>query len=186
MELMPNPHVISLSMREADIAVRLVRSEQHDLVVRRIGQIAFGLYASPVYLEQHGEPDFEAGCPGHRLMTLLDDVEIDPQAQWLSDLGHGPISACRRAATRRFCPRRGAAGASPVWPASEPIPDPACAASRRRFRLRCHRDFARRAQRQPRHARVRVALLAIAEAVKGLAPASVRGTETAQRSCIFA
>ena len=46
-ELMPNPNVLSLSMREADIAVRLVRSNEHDLVVRRIGLIAFGLYASP-------------------------------------------------------------------------------------------------------------------------------------------
>ncbi len=41
-ELIPNPRELSLSKREADIAVRLKQPDQHDLVVRRIGTIAFG------------------------------------------------------------------------------------------------------------------------------------------------
>ena len=36
-ELIPDPRELSLSMREAEIAVRLTRPDQHDLVVRRIG-----------------------------------------------------------------------------------------------------------------------------------------------------
>ena len=68
-ELIPDPRELSLSMREADISVRLAHSDQHDLVVRRIGTIAFGLYASPIYLEQHSEPDFEGGCPGQHRWT---------------------------------------------------------------------------------------------------------------------
>jgi DNA-binding transcriptional LysR family regulator len=135
-ELMPDPRVVSLSMREADIAVRLMRSEQHDLVVRRIGQIAFGLYASPDYLEQHGAPDFEAGCPGHRLMTLLDDVEIDPQAQWLSDLAARASLGMQTSSQEALLFAARSGGAWPVWPASGLIRTLACAASRRRFRLR--------------------------------------------------
>ena len=36
-ELIPNTRELSLSMREADISIRLRPAEQHDLVVRRIG-----------------------------------------------------------------------------------------------------------------------------------------------------
>ena len=85
-ELLPSAQQLSLSMREADIAVRLTPSDQNELVVRRVGQIAFGLYASPAYLELHGDPDFEDGCPGHRVMTLIGDMDADPQARWLADL----------------------------------------------------------------------------------------------------
>ena len=85
-ELFPSARSLSLSMREADIAVRLRSSDQHELVVRRLGRIAFGLYASPTYLERYGEPDFEAGCPGHRLMTQLGDGEQDAQTSWVTEL----------------------------------------------------------------------------------------------------
>ena len=47
-ELIPNPRQLSLSMREADISVRLTQPDQHDLVVRRIGTVAFGLYAARI------------------------------------------------------------------------------------------------------------------------------------------
>ncbi len=85
-ELVPNPAQVSLSMREADIAVRLAPSDRNDLVVRRIGRMGFGLYASPLYLQRYGAPDFEAGCAGHRLMTSLDDVDGDDQERWVADL----------------------------------------------------------------------------------------------------
>ncbi len=62
-ELLADVRQLSLAMREADVAVRLSRFEQHDLIARRIGGLAYGLYASPAYLERHGEPDFGAGCP---------------------------------------------------------------------------------------------------------------------------
>ena len=52
-----------------------MRSDRNDLVVRRIGRVGFGLYASPLYLQRNGAPDFEAGCAGHRLITSLDDVD---------------------------------------------------------------------------------------------------------------
>jgi DNA-binding transcriptional LysR family regulator len=85
-DLLADTTRVSLAMRETDIAVRLTRSEQHDLVVRRIGYLAFGLYASAAYLMQHDGPGFEDGCPGHRLVTHLDDRENLPQAGWLARL----------------------------------------------------------------------------------------------------
>ena len=85
-ELIPDPRELSLSMREADISVRLARPDQHDLVVRRVGSLAFGLYAAPGYLDRHGEPDFEGGCPGHHLITQLEDIQDVIQTGWLADL----------------------------------------------------------------------------------------------------
>ncbi len=85
-ELIPDPRELSLSMREADISVRLAQPVQHDLVVRRVGTIAFGLYVSPEYLERHGELDFDSGGPGHHLIAQFADIEDARQAGWLSDL----------------------------------------------------------------------------------------------------
>jgi DNA-binding transcriptional LysR family regulator len=84
-ELLANVRHMSLAMREADVAVRLTRFEQHDLVARRVGTMAHGLYASPAYLERHGPPDFAAGCPGHRLVTGLDGAEVPQLANWLAE-----------------------------------------------------------------------------------------------------
>jgi DNA-binding transcriptional LysR family regulator len=85
-ELIPDPRELSLSMREADISVRLREPDQHDLVVRRIGTIAFGLYASPEYLDRNGRPGFEAGCPGHYLIAQLQDIQDSTQTGWLANL----------------------------------------------------------------------------------------------------
>ena len=85
-ELIPNAKELSLSMREADISVRLKQPDQHDLVVRRIGTVAFGLYASPDYLDRHGEPDYGGGCPGHHLVTQLDGFQDGHQTDWLAAL----------------------------------------------------------------------------------------------------
>ncbi len=85
-ELISNPRELSLAMREADISVRLTRSDQHDLVVRKIGSLDFGLYAGPAYLDRQGEPDYQAGCPGHHLITQTDDIQEAAQTNWLADL----------------------------------------------------------------------------------------------------
>ncbi|MDB5558819.1 MAG: hypothetical protein JWQ36_1753 [Enterovirga sp.] len=85
-ELIPNSRELSLAMREADISVRLTVPEQHDVMVRRIGSVAFGLYASPSYLQERGKPDMEDGCPGHSLITQLGDDHEMTQTAWLTDL----------------------------------------------------------------------------------------------------
>ncbi|MCJ2080322.1 LysR family transcriptional regulator [Methylobacterium sp. J-090] len=85
-ELIPNPRELSLSMREADISVRLSQPEQHDLVVRRIGGIAFGIYATAEYLREHGAMEFDDGCTGHRLITQIDDVQEMTQSAWLTEM----------------------------------------------------------------------------------------------------
>jgi len=83
-ELIPHPRELSLSMREADISVRLRHPDQHDLIVRRIGSIAFGLYASPGYLDRHASLDPADGCPGQQIITQSEDIQDATQTGWLT------------------------------------------------------------------------------------------------------
>ncbi|WP_051439845.1 LysR family transcriptional regulator [Methylobacterium sp. 10] len=85
-ELIPNPRELSLAMREADVSVRMRQPEQHDLVVRRIGGIAFGLYATSAYIAERGEPNFEDGCPDHHLITQMEDSQEMTQSAWLTEM----------------------------------------------------------------------------------------------------
>ena len=85
-ELVPHPKEVSLSMREAELSVRITQPSQHDLVIRRVGSLAFGLYASSSYLKQHGDLNADEGCANHNLIRQLNDVESGPQFGWLADL----------------------------------------------------------------------------------------------------
>ncbi len=81
-----------LETHAADIVVRLRRFDHHELVVRNIGTIAFGLYGCLAYLARHGEPDLERGCVGHQLITLHDEREASAQAAWLAEqAGHATV-----------------------------------------------------------------------------------------------
>lgn len=86
-EIDVDTRALSLSRREADIAVRLAAFEQHETVVRKSGTMAFGLYAAPSYLERHDPPEFD-GCPGQTILTLQDTLMHTPEAQWLSGIAH--------------------------------------------------------------------------------------------------
>lgn len=85
-ELITDTRALSLSRREADIALRLAEFEQHEAVVRRVGDMAFAVYAGRAYLEAHGQPDFGEGAAGHCVVTLQDDLALLPEARWLTGL----------------------------------------------------------------------------------------------------
>jgi DNA-binding transcriptional LysR family regulator len=85
-ELITDTRALSLSRREADIALRLAQFEQHEVVVRRVGEMGFGIYASQTYLAARGIPDFKAGAVDHAVVTLQDDLALLPEARQLTDL----------------------------------------------------------------------------------------------------
>src|SRR5438067_6857755 len=85
-ELLPPDRHVSLTRRDADISIHHVRPKQQEVVIRRIGSIAFGVYASPDYLERFGTPNFADGCVGHRVLALPDQFSDLPQMRWLADL----------------------------------------------------------------------------------------------------
>ncbi|MBT2373458.1 LysR family transcriptional regulator [Pseudomonas fluorescens] len=55
-ELVLTSRLLDLLQLEADIAVRMVRPSQEQLLARRIGNIELGLHAHDDYLQHHGTP----------------------------------------------------------------------------------------------------------------------------------
>lgn len=74
---------VNLSRREADVALRLFRPEQGNLITRRIGDVGHGLYASRAYLAARGKPDLAMGCAGHDMIDWPAELEAVPTVTWL-------------------------------------------------------------------------------------------------------
>lgn len=55
-DLVPTDLSENLLFREADIALRMYRPQQLDLVVRRLRDLPVGFYAAPAYLDRTGRP----------------------------------------------------------------------------------------------------------------------------------
>ncbi|GAA6188485.1 LysR family transcriptional regulator [Litorivita sp. NS0012-18] len=54
--LLPSDSTENLLYREADIALRMYRSTQLDVITRHIGDLRIGVYAAKSYLERRGHP----------------------------------------------------------------------------------------------------------------------------------
>jgi DNA-binding transcriptional LysR family regulator len=55
-DLMASDESDNLLYREADIAVRMYRSTQLDIITQHVGEIELGLFAAKTFLEAHGVP----------------------------------------------------------------------------------------------------------------------------------
>jgi DNA-binding transcriptional LysR family regulator len=64
-DLVPSDTTENLLFGEADIALRMYRPTQPDLVARHVGDLALGLYAAKTYLDRKGRP-----TSAQDLMTL--------------------------------------------------------------------------------------------------------------------
>jgi DNA-binding transcriptional LysR family regulator len=76
-ELAVDNAVVNLSRREADVAVRMFRPEQLDLVAKKVGEVDVGLFASKRYVRQHGLPGSLAEATRHTL------IGSDRDPSWL-------------------------------------------------------------------------------------------------------
>jgi DNA-binding transcriptional LysR family regulator len=89
-ELLTGAGRLDLSRREADLALRYVRPEAGELLVRKAGAVAYGAYAAKRYLAERGWPKLGDGFAGHDLLTY------DPTIRsWGSGLAGQPISDAR-------------------------------------------------------------------------------------------
>ena len=75
--------MLNLSRREADVAIRLARPDQGDLSIRKLGEMGFGLYASPAYIEANGAPQNAADLRHHRVIDWLDGFPENATVIWL-------------------------------------------------------------------------------------------------------
>jgi len=90
-ELSSTGAVLDLARREAELAVRMFRTAHDHLVVRRVGAVRYGLYASRDYLarrplrsvsELHDHPLLSSEAPTRGKKTAAVD------ARWLAKLSH--------------------------------------------------------------------------------------------------
>ena len=76
-ELVVSNSVSNLLMREADMALRMVRPEQSSLVAQHIGQMALRTCASQRYLQRMGTPQEPTDLLAHDLITGDRNTEIE-------------------------------------------------------------------------------------------------------------
>ncbi len=69
-DLMTGVRSLDIARREADLAVRLARPSASDLICRKLGDVAFSLYASKRYLASKGVPKQGQGLAGFDLITF--------------------------------------------------------------------------------------------------------------------
>ena len=73
---------LDISMREADIAIRLRQPTQPDLIQRKLFTVHFHVYASPAYLKRAGTPHSIADLDDHHIITFG-----DPAPAYFRDIG---------------------------------------------------------------------------------------------------
>lgn len=79
-DLVASDRTDNLLFREADIAVRMYRPTQLDIIARHIADLPIGLYAAPAYLNQRGRPQTLAD------LTSQDIIGFDRNARLLEQL----------------------------------------------------------------------------------------------------
>lgn len=84
LELICTNRDLDLGRREADIALRLTRPMQDDVVVKKLFTIELGLYASREYAKGQPLPD-DGDFTGHRIVAYADTRAFRRENEWLDE-----------------------------------------------------------------------------------------------------
>ena len=87
---------LDLSMRKADIGIRMTPPRQPDLIQRNLLALHTHIYGSQQYLDANGVPDTPEDLDNHKLVVYGDDLPLPaPSVNWLLDVGADPDVARR-------------------------------------------------------------------------------------------
>jgi DNA-binding transcriptional LysR family regulator len=90
LDLVANSGFLSLSKREADIAVMLSRPKAGPVIARKLSDYSLRLYASQGYLALAGMPQVPADLlKGHSLVGYIPDLLYAPELRYLDELQPG-------------------------------------------------------------------------------------------------
>ncbi|MCA9656150.1 MAG: LysR family transcriptional regulator [Myxococcales bacterium] len=82
---------VDLSRREAEIALRLARPHDEDIVVKKLLSIELALFASADYVARHGMPS-PGALAGHRFILFADTRPFRRENEWLQrHVGDGEV-----------------------------------------------------------------------------------------------
>lgn len=82
-ELRGDYHRVDLSKGEADVAVRMARPSEVDLVARRAFDCGWFVYASKAYLDANGWPESHEALERHRLVLYVEAMHYIPPLRWM-------------------------------------------------------------------------------------------------------
>ncbi|MSO96821.1 MAG: LysR family transcriptional regulator [Rhodospirillaceae bacterium] len=85
-EIMVDNRAVDLVRREADIAVRMFRPNQPDLIAKHVGDVVMGLYGAKSYLKKNGRPERTEELKQHKLVGFEDNMAKNPAVQKLESL----------------------------------------------------------------------------------------------------
>lgn len=90
LELNCSNRSVNLGRREADIALRLSKPHEENVVTRQLGKIPLRLYAAKSYVETWGLPkNPEQSLAGHRVLMFADQRAFRIENQWLDQRRDG-------------------------------------------------------------------------------------------------
>jgi len=82
---------LDLSMREADVAIRMSPPRQPDLIQRHLVSVQVHIYASNDYVQKHGAPKRPEDLEEHRIIVYGEDARPPvPGVNWLLEVGNKP------------------------------------------------------------------------------------------------
>lgn len=82
---------LDLSMREADVAIRMSPPRQPDLIQRHLVSIKVHVYAAPEYVKRYGIPQKPEDLDKHRIIVYGEDARPPRQeTNWLLEAGTKP------------------------------------------------------------------------------------------------
>jgi DNA-binding transcriptional LysR family regulator len=82
-------HALDLARREADLAIRLFRSQQDYLVVKRACEYGYALYGSEDYFARRPAPKRPSDLAKHDLVNLELALPAPHEGTWFQELGQG-------------------------------------------------------------------------------------------------
>ncbi|MEN5083204.1 LysR family transcriptional regulator [Bosea sp. TWI1241] len=89
LQLIAMPRLLSLSKREADVAITLAPPKEGKVVARKLCDYRLGLYASRAYLDA-APPLAEAeDLFAHRIVGYIDDLIFTPELDYLDEVAKG-------------------------------------------------------------------------------------------------
>jgi DNA-binding transcriptional LysR family regulator len=88
-QLVAMPRLLSLSKREADIAVTLAPPKEGKIVARKLAEYKLNLYASPSYLAAHPPIISAEELESHAIVGYIDDLIFTPELDYLDEVLRG-------------------------------------------------------------------------------------------------
>ncbi len=88
-QLIAMPRLLSLSKREADVAITLAPPKEGKVVARKLADYRLGLYASPDYLANTPPVTKPDDLFEHRVIGYIDDLIFSPELDYLDEVAKG-------------------------------------------------------------------------------------------------